>query len=199
MSSETGAEILARIKPKLDEDWIEICLRPDLVASHEELESDLEDSTIADQTAQKGPRRNSDKAPAPSARTLELLERIEAVEAEMAESGVRFDFRALPKDKFRALCDQHPPRKGDMGDQSVGYHRVDLGDALVKECMTSPVFDAEAWEQLVDVVSIGEWNRLRARAEKVNGSVVTESPKSGLASAIRSSLASDSAQPPASE
>jgi hypothetical protein len=197
--AESGAEILARIKPKLDEDWVEVCLRPDLVAKHEELDSDLEDSQIADASAQKGPRRNSTKPAGPSPRTLELLEQVEAVEAEMAESAVRFDFRALPKDKFRALCDQHPPRKDDLGDQSVGYDRVGLGDALVKTCMISPVFDAEAWEQLVDVVSIGEWNRLRARAEKVNGSVVTESPKSGLASAIRSSLASDSAQPPASE
>jgi hypothetical protein len=196
---ESGAEILARIKPNLPEDWVEICLRPDLVAKFEELDSELEDSTIADQAAQQGPRRNSDKPTGPSARTLELLEQVGAVEAEMAESGVRFDFRALPKDKFRALCDQHPPRKDDLGDQSVGYHRVDLGDALVKVCMTSPVFDAEAWAELVDVVSIGEWNRLRARAEKVNGSVVSESPKSGLASAIRSSLASEPEQPPASE
>jgi hypothetical protein len=195
---ESGAEILARIKPNLPEDWVEVCLRPDLVAKFEELDSDLEESVLADSESRKGPRRNSDKAPAPSARTIELTEQVEAVQDEMAESGVRFDFRALSKDKFRALCDQHPPRKDDLGDQSVGYHRVNLGDALVKECMTSPVFDAEAWEQLVDIISIGEWNRLRARAEKVNGSVVTESPKSGLASAIRSSLASVSEQPPAS-
>ena len=116
----------------------------------------------------------------------------------MAASSVTFRFRGLPRDKFRALCDQHPPRKEDIGDLTVGYHRVDVGDAMVEASLYEPVFDAEAWEALLDVISIGEWNELRRRAEKVNGSVVTESPKSLLASTILSSRARGSKQQPAS-
>jgi hypothetical protein len=81
----------------------------------------------------------------------------------------------------------------------VGYNRDAVGDALVRASMVEPTFDDESWPALVEVVSIGEWNRLRQVAEKVNGSVVTESPKSPLASRILSSHAASSKPQPTSE
>lgn len=177
---ESGADILARIQPKLAEDWVEICLRPDLVAEFEELEAALEDEELA---TPAGPRRNSDK---PNPWLQIIAEQIAAAEAEMSESAVRFTFRALPRDRFRALCDSYPPRKDDHLDLSVGYHRADVGDELVKASLVDPIFDNTAWAEFLDIVSIGEWNRLRERADKVNGSVVMEAPKSLLASRVLS-------------
>lgn len=184
---ETGAEILARIKPKLDEDWVEICLRPDLAVEHEELDSDLQESKINDA---KRPLRNGMEAP-PSEKTVDLEARVLALEEEMIESSVKFAFRALSRDKFRALCDQHPPRRGDQYDTAVGYNRSGLGDALVRASLVEPEFDDTSWAELLEVVSVGEWNRLQQVAEKVNGRVVTESPKSLWVSRTPSSPDSD--------
>jgi hypothetical protein len=182
--AETGAEILARINPQLDEDWVEICLRPDLVAELEELYSELLDAETQD--AQR-PARNTGVAP--SDWTIVLAQQVEAARYLIEESAVRFVFRGLPKDKFRALCDEHPPRPNDATDAYVGYDRVSLGDALVRASLLEPVFDAESWPDLVKVIAVGEWNRMRQYAEKVNGSVVTEAPKAPRASAILSSVA----------
>lgn len=200
---ETGAEILARIQPKLAEDWVEVCLRPDLVTEHEELDARLEEledeKARLERVSKVGPERMNPVADPRlaevEAEIEETLCKIANVEEEMASSAVKFTFRALPRDKFRALCDANPPRKDDVGDLSVGYHRADVGDKLVEQSLIEPVFDETSWTALLDVISIGEWNRLRARAEKVNGSVVTENPKSLLASRIRSSRASASEQP----
>lgn len=177
---ETGDEILARIQPKLDEDWVEICLRPDLMAELEEINSELVEASSADA---RRPARNSGQAP-PSEWTVALAQQAAATLQLIEESAVRFAFRGLPKDEFRALCDEHPPRKNDATDSYIGYDRVSLGDALVRESLIEPVFGTAAWDQLKDAVSIGEWNKLRECAEKVNGSVVTEAPKAPLASAI---------------
>jgi hypothetical protein len=193
MPNETGAEILARIKPKLDEDWTEICLRPDLVAEFEELESDL----VEAQT-RVGPRRNADGI---TKRAIELAKKVEAARELIEESAVKFHFRALSRDAFRDLTDrpENAPRRGDQVDMMVGYNRDAVGDALVRASMVEPTFDDDSWPALVEVVSIGEWNRLRQVAEKVNGSVVTESPKSQLASRILSSHAASSKPQPTSE
>lgn len=190
---ESGAEILARIKPKLDEDWTEICLRPDLIAAFEELESELAEAQTA-----VGPRRNADGI---TKRAIELAEQVQAAEDAISESAVKFVFRALSRDRFRDLTDQpeNLPRVGDQLDMMVGYNREAVGDALVRASMVDPEFDDESWATLVEVCSIGEWNRLRQVAEKVNGSVVTESPKSPLASRILSSRAKASEPQPASE
>jgi hypothetical protein len=193
MPNETGAEILARIKPKLDEDWTEVNLRPDLQAELEEIESELDE--VGNKPA--GPGRLGDGGVSDEA--VALSERAQAIVDQMAESAVIFRFRALPRDEFRALCDNHPPRKDDLADLSVGYDRVAVGDALVEASLYEPVFDSEAWRSLLGVISIGEWNELRRRAEKVNGSVVTESPKSLLASTILSLRARGSKQQPDSE
>lgn len=196
---ESGADILARIQPRLAEDWVEIVFRPDLLAEHEELESELDDLqeqiAVAEAKVAVGPKRNSDK-PDAALEALREQERekaaqIKAVEDEMAASAVPFRFRALPRDKFRNICDAHPPRKDDQFDLAVGYHRADVGDELVRASLVDPAFDEASWAEFLDVISIGEWNRLRARAEKVNGQQVTEAPKSLLASRVLSPRAND--------
>ena len=188
---ETGAEILARIKPRLDEDWTEICLRPDLIAEHDEAKERLAEAQV-----RVGPERLADGN---TAESVELAEKVQALEVLIAESSVAFRFRGLSRDKFRVICDEHPPRPTNSYDLAVGYNTEALGDALVEASLIEPVFDDAAWAELVEVISIGEWNELRRCAEKVNGSVVTEAPKSALASRILSSRANGSEPQPPSE
>lgn len=188
---ESGAELLARIQPRLDEDWTEICLRPDLLAEHDELQAALE----AEQ-ANTTPSRLIDR---PGKWAEIIAEQIDATEEQIRESAVRFTFRALTRAAFRSLCDDHPPRMADVYDQAVGYNREAVSDALVRASLVDPDFDDDSWAQLDAVLSVGEWAEMRRVAEKVNGSVVTESPKSVQASRILARRANDSTQPPASE
>lgn len=187
--AETGAQMLARIKPKLDEDFTEICLRPDLAGVLEELNEELKDAQLNPKSTEKR------RADGTTARSRKLAQDILDIQAQMDETAVEFRFRALPRDKFRALCDDNPPRRGNQYDAAVGYDSEAVEDELVRRSLIEPVFDDESWAQLLDVISIGEWNQLRKYANKVNGSVVTESPKSALASRILSSRASSSRQP----
>lgn len=207
---ETGAELLARIKPRLHEDFTNLCLRPDLLAEYEERNAELLD--LQTSTA---PKRNAGGV-VTGAR--ELAERVEALRKEITDSEIKFVFRSLTRDAFRALCDTCPPRYDDALDNHVGYNREAVSDALVRASLLEPVFDGITWEDikadgtklgtaqegadwraLLEVISVGEWAEMRRVAEKVNGSVVTEAPKAGLASRILRSPANDSEPEPASE
>lgn len=189
--AESGADLLARIQPRLDEDWTQICLRPDLLAEHDELEDALE--------TEKADTRPSRMIDRPGYWAEIISEQITANEYLIEEASVRFTFRALTRAEFRSLCDDFPPRMGDVYDQAVGYNREIVSDALVRESLVEPEFDDDSWAQLEAVLSVGEWAEMRRVAEKVNGSVVTESPKSVQASRILARRANDSQPTPASE
>lgn len=170
---ESGAEILARIKPKLMEDWVGICLRPDLVADFEEADSELGQAKVED--AKRPPRAGSSGA---SAKTKQLERRVRKLKADIAKSEIRFVFRGLPRDQFRALCDEHPPRDGDQYDAYVGYNRTAVSDAMVQRCLVAPDFDDDSWAELLDVIGAGQWLLMQKTAEHVNGAVIQEPPKS---------------------
>lgn len=221
-SPQSGAELLARIKPRLNEDWREIVLRPDLAVELEEADSELMDSRIRDAAAQpaEAEKRMGTKPAGDSPATVELAERVEELRQAMIASAVRFTFRALPRNKFRSLCDSLPPRKDDQYDAFAGYNRQALADSLVRASLIDPVFDdadwdtvlqaladgtfaaieaGRDWRQLVDLIGPGQWEALLKLAESVNGSVVHDVPKSPLASEVLSPRASTSAPQPASE
>lgn len=169
-----GAELLARIKPTLAEESTEICLRPDLVDAWREANDELEAIVAA------GPQGRLGAKPAGQ---QEAAERVQALEAEMEGALATFRFRALPKDEFRALCDDHPPRKGNELDLYMGYNRDAVLDEAVRLCMTDPVFDDKSWAEFVAVVNGGEWEELRRVVNSVNKGV-HDAPKSVLASRI---------------
>lgn len=173
---QDGAELLARIKPRLAEDWYEVVLRPDLRTAFEEAHSDYLQAKASD-----GSRTDRVGAGTESAETKRLKKKAEKIAAEMTASAVRFVFRARNRDAFRALCDQHEPREDDRYDHYVGYNRQAVSDALVRESLIDPVFDDESWEQLVDVLGPGQWAKLREIADELNEAVVQPPPKGLLA------------------
>lgn len=145
---------------KLPERTVEICLRGDLVAEHEEAERELEaaEKKATDSLAGNG--------------VGELVERIEALEAEMAEATQTFVLRALPhrrsarddRPTHNELKKAHPPRReGDKviePDDDYGYNVDAFNEALVRLCVVEPELDDGDWDELLAVLSEGQFSRL---------------------------------------
>jgi hypothetical protein len=187
---QSGADILARIKPRLREESTWICLRPDLLSEWEKLDEELTETRQANAAK---PGRMTDKA---NPDEVAIAERIQAIEAEIEATQLRVTFRAMPKDEWQVLCEQHPPRKDMTTDLYVGYNVDATEDAAVRACMVDPEFDDASWAEFVKVLNPGEWNELRATVRSVNRGV-TEAPKSNRAALVLSSRADDS-EPPSS-
>lgn len=173
---QSGAELLARIRPVKREESTYLCLRPDLLDAWEEANTQLAASQVNDAA---GARLSSKSSEA----TTELAERVAAIEEEIEATQVKFTMRAMSKDQWQALCDIHPPRKGNELDLFAGYNRDAVVDAAIRECLIDPVFDDASWREFIELCNPSEWNELRRLQTSVNRPVV-ETPKSPLASRI---------------
>jgi len=187
---QSGADILARIKPQLREETTELCLRPDLLDAHAEAAGEL---AVARAEEAAGARLSSGV----SAKTRKLAERVKEIEAEIQDTVIVFRLRAMPQDKYRILCDNHPPRKGNEMDGFVGYNRDAVLDASVRVCLYDPEFDDVSWQAFLAVCNPSEWNELRSVVNSVNRSVA-DAPKSELASLVLAKPARASKRQPAS-
>jgi hypothetical protein len=140
---------------KLPERSVPICLRGDLVADHEAAERDLE-------LAQKKPNDSKEGSGVGA-----LIERIEALQAEMSEHTDNFRLRALPRLKFRALFVAHPPRTDEDGeahreDAILGVNRDTFFPALIRLSAFEPKLDDDDWRELF---GDDEQTRARLKAE----------------------------------
>lgn len=174
---QSGADLLARIKPRAKEVTTELCMRPDLIEAHESAQEELAQSRMDD----AGSGRLAGGAA--SAKTKKLAERVQQIEAEIAENAIVFKMRAMPQDKWRSLCDNHPPRKNNDMDYMRGYNADAVIDAGVRVCLYDPVFDDASWAEFMAVVNPSEWQELRTCFNLANQAVV-DAPKSELASQI---------------
>lgn len=185
----SGAELLARIKPTLLEESVEIVMGNDLLAEWEALQENLLESREKDQAGNRLADRHKE-----SPRTRELAEQVAAVEDKIADQAVKVTFRSMTKDRWRAVCDTHPPRPEDLLDMQAGYNRDAVLDDAVRKCMIEPVFadctdracqhtECGTWQHFESVVSPGQWERLKDTVNSANRGVV-DAPKSVLASRI---------------
>ena len=174
-----GAEVLALIKPTRREESTELCLRPDLLDAWE-----TANDTLITQRAKDETTGRLSSGVSATARTL--AKKVTDLENEIRETAISFRFRAMSKDQWRTLCDNHPPRKGNELDQFGGYDRDAVLDAAVSLCLIDPAFDDASWADFLEVVNPAEWAELRNTVNAVNRSVV-DAPKSVLASQILSS------------
>lgn len=184
---QSGAELLARIKPQLRRERVQLCLRPDLL---DEWETACEELAEAQSRDGAGARLASGT---PKATRLKA-ERVKDLEQQIAETAVWFEMQALPKDEWAALTEKHPPRDDNSVDLWVGYNRAAVEDAAVRPCMVNPVFDDASWADFVKVCNPGEWAALVEVVRSVNRAV-TEPPKSGAAASVLTRLAATSKSP----
>lgn len=121
---------------KRPERTVDICMRGDLVVEFEAADKALREAQAAPSTSKEG------------GGVAELVEAVERIQAEMAESIYPFRIRALPRAWWRALMKAHPPAEdADDADKQNGFARDTFFDALLKVTTVDPDMglDVEAY------------------------------------------------------
>lgn len=188
MTGVSGKSTLKNFKEmlgtaRLPERTVEICLRGDLVAEHQQAERELE---RAEKAAGNSLAGNG---------TDELAERIQALEAEMQESVYTFRLRALPGPEFRAFKAEHPIRiedgEANKQDAVFGFN-VETGfTPLTRMCLVDPEPDDETWTLLLAKLTENQFEELAACAWFLNRGDV-DVPKSSAASRLMSGSGAES-------
>lgn len=187
----SGADILGRVKPKRRIETVEVCLRADLVAEHEEADAEL---TRMKMRSAGGSNRMHPGAEAlvESEEFIAQANKVRDLEDQIKAAMIPFAFESMNKDEWRAMLDNYPPRKGDQMDHVVGYDRDTVMEQMVRRSLVSPEFedctedgceheDCGTWDQLLEFINPSEWGELRDTANRANSAVV-EAPFSDLAS-----------------
>jgi hypothetical protein len=142
---------------------VPICTRGDLVAEFERLEDALAQQIEADKTAD-----SLDKG----AQARQLAEQIEALREQMRGATIWFTLRALHKDRFRQLIDEHPPRKDEDGEvlaaDRSGVNEATFWTPLVRECTVVPAMTPARWGKLDAILSNRQFQALTNAAWNVN-------------------------------
>jgi len=145
---------------RLPERTVEICLRGDLVAEHQQAERELERAKKAAGNSLAGDGSG------------DLAERIQALEAEMQESVYTFRLRGLPSPDFRAFKAEHPIRiddgEPDKQDAVFGFNVEKGFEPLTRMCLVDPELDDETWAQLLAKLTENQFEELAACAWVLN-------------------------------
>lgn len=146
---------------RLPERTVEVCLRGDLAADHEAAERELEQ-------AQRAP---SDSLAGSGAGAI--VDRIEALEAQMREHTYPFRLRALSRPAWRKLLAEHPPRRDDAGkivdeDAGVELNVETFYAALIRACLVDPVLDGDDWARLTEALTDRQYGDLASAAWLLN-------------------------------
>lgn len=168
---------------KLPQTSVTICLRPDLVSEWERLDRELQHALRpADSLAGNG---------SPS----EVAQQMDDVRAEMAAHSVVFVLQALPRRRFRAMMNSHPPRKTPDGavderDRLTGVNLDALWPDLLPASLVAPELDADDWALLIGtedvdgVLTARQFNELADAVWDLNMADGTDVPFSRAVSAI---------------
>jgi hypothetical protein len=156
VTSMEFAELLAQARPA--ERTIRLCLRGDLQARFEELDRQLRRARETEPSSLAG-----SGAPA-------IAAQIEALRGEMEQSSVTFRLRALPRRRYQALTEAHPPRRDPDGkiipdDAEQSVNTSTFWFALARACVVEPTMDDGQYSRLVDeVLSNGQFEALAVGA-----------------------------------
>ena len=139
---------------RLPEDRVPVCTRSDLVVQWQRLGQEL---AAAQLKSKADPRLAGGD-------TAKLVERMEALRAEVEASTVEFVLRGLPRKAWNELVEAHPPRKNDDGDVQMDVNRETFLPALVKASTVEPKLKDETWQALLDpaseLLSTQQWRHL---------------------------------------
>ena len=154
---------------------VSICVAGELAGEHEDLVAELEKLTIAAATA---PARLGGNGKDPAA--VAVAERIQVVEAEMAEATYDFRFRALSSKAWSDLLAAHPdPKRERM------FAPDTFVPAAIAACCVDPegMDDPEQAAALFESLSAGQQDELFSAAWEVN-QTGPKGQTSSLASAL---------------
>lgn len=152
---------------RLPETTVQLVLRGDLAAEHEQLTRQLKEAREATSLAGDGSGR--------------IIERLDEIAAEIRDSAIELTLRALPRAKrpgdrrptFRQLKEQYPPREknGEMvrEDMLAGFINAELfPEPLVKASVVEPELSDEDWDELMPNISDGQFEELVTAAWNLN-------------------------------
>lgn len=142
---------------QLPETSVSLCLRRDLTSRFRELESKLRSAnTIA---SSLGERSESSA----------ISEEMEALRKEMSDNEVTFRLRALPALEWSRFKAELPQRGKDESPADFASKRFyPIIAALVSRCCVDPEMTPDQVNQLVDVLSGGDWDALSNAAWTIN-------------------------------
>lgn len=156
---------------------VQICMRGDLSAAHEDLIRELAEAQQVHTGSLAG-----------NPRARELAEEIAALEARMRESTIEFRLQALPRRDWAAMVAAHPPRRGDDGlvlpSDAQGINADSFVEAIVHACVFEPKLTPEQWAKLDAGLTEAQYAMLSDAAWAVNRKDV-DVPFSRAASRIR--------------
>jgi hypothetical protein len=154
---------------RLPETVVQIVLRGDLAAEHEQLTRELADIKSRPAASLAGTGAGP------------IEDRLAAIADEMRDSVLAFTLRALPRSKrpgdrrpsWRELREQHPPREknGEMLREDIIAGFVNAGDfpePLVKASVVDPELSDDDWAELMPNISDGQFDELVNAAWTLN-------------------------------
>jgi hypothetical protein len=165
---------------KLPEKDYPVCVEPDLVAEYEQLVGMREAAKEAGAGSLAGGNAST------------FDEQIADVQRQMEASTVVLKLRALGRLRWKALRDEHPPRKEadgkpDLGDLRLGVNRDTFFDPFIRETIVDPVLDEETLTLLIEQkLTDGQWEDLTTAAWNLNEAKISV-PLSSAASPSRRS------------
>lgn len=169
---------------RLPERTVPVCFRGDLVADFEVLERELEEARGA---------AGSDSL---DAGTGELLDRMEALQAQMRESTFLVRLRGMPGPKYRALVAQHPARRDETGevvkaDEAMGINNETFWEPLIRACIVEPELTTAAdWDEFVEGITDFQYGQIAQASFLLNRGDVSV-PFSFAASTMRRTSADE--------
>jgi hypothetical protein len=168
---------------KLPERTVQVCLRGDLVAEHEQLNEQLEllEKKAVDSLAGNG--------------GAELAAGIDALEAEMRDNSYPFRLRALSKSAYRSFKADFPPRIGEDGevnkrDQAFDFDAEAGFEPLLRMSLVDPDLDDEEWAHLLETLTERQFDDLAGTAWILNRGEI-DVPFSRAASRLNRLIAGD--------
>lgn len=88
--------------------------------------------------------------------------RADEIQTDIDEATFAFEFRGLSRAKYKALEAAHPDP-----DEVMRFNPETFLDALAFECMVDPEMDRGEFNDLLDVLTVGQWEALRDAAFEV--------------------------------
>lgn len=147
---------MGKLSIKRPETYVSLCLDMSLRADWETLDEQLREAR----------KKTTGDRLTGNAEAARLAEQIGQLEQRMAEETVRFRLRALPRNRWAELVNEHPARQDDDADKNLGVNRETFFDAVITATDKAGVpetimsvrdhndelvdFELDDWEQLAD-------------------------------------------------
>lgn len=169
----TAADLIRGATLRRDE-W-RLCVQPELVTDWEELR--------AEQAAERGRAAESFSG---GGRANKLQEELDVLAEQMEACTVTLVLQALPRREYRALVDEHPPRKDADGnvlptDARYGVDYDAFYNVLARRSILGARVDEETIEDLDEAtvnllidekLTDGQWEELTSRCHRLNRATV---------------------------